>query len=470
MNFNKLKFISISRYLILIGLIALTLKLAPLENLTGFVRAQEEAGEALEEEEECSTREECEAFLKEYEAKITEYEKEIVDTKDKSKTLKNKIALLRKEIEKLNLQIRQSNAMIKDLGIEINDTEKSVDKTISEIENYKKNLAVILRTIYKEDQKSDIEILLSRDNLSDFFNHLAQLESLNLKNQEILKQIETSKKFLETQKKNLEEDKDELQKIVKIKNLQKKENEATKTENDTILKLTEAQYQKYLKEKEAAEKKAAQIRARIFELAGTPDAPTFGEALDIAKYVETITRVRPAFLLAVLTQESNIGKNVGQCYLKDVKTGAGVVAYNGKTVRNIMKPSRDVKPFLQITEELGRDPFLTPVSCPIPSVGGYGGAMGPAQFIPATWMAYRDQVKEITGKSADPWNIKDAFLAAAFYLARYGATERNYDGEWRAAMIYFSGTTNKRYRFYGDSVLGLTKGYERDIKEIEDGR
>jgi len=98
---------------------------------------------------------------------------------------------------------------------------------------------------------------------------------------------------------------------------------------------------------------------------------------------------------------------------------------------------------------------------------GYGGAMGPAQFIPTTWMLYRDKVKGITGKTADPWNIKDAFLAAALYLADYGATKQTYNAEWKAAMIYSSGSTNLSYRFYGDSVMKITAEYEEDIKEIE---
>jgi len=248
--------------------------------------------------------------------------------------------------------------------------------------------------------------------------------------------------------------------------LQKKEGETTRKETDYFLKLTEAQYQKYLQEKEATEKKAAEIRSRIFELIGVPKAPTFGEAYEIAKMVERITGVRPAFLLAVLTQESNIGKNVGQCYLKNPTTGDGVTS-DGKPVSKVMKPSRDVEPFLQITKELGRDPYNTPVSCPIPSVGGYGGAMGPAQFIPSTWMRYRDGVKEITGKAADPWDIKDAFLAAAVYLADYGAAKQTPDSEWKAAMIYFSGTTNTKYRFYGDSVINITKQYAGDIEALE---
>jgi membrane-bound lytic murein transglycosylase B len=92
--------------------------------------------------------------------------------------------------------------------------------------------------------------------------------------------------------------------------------------------------------------------------------------------------------------------------------------------------------------------------------------MGPAQFIPSTWMNYRDRVRQITG-SADPWKIKDAFVAAALYLADYGAARRTPDAEWAAAMMYFSGTTNPAYSFYGNSVMAIASRYEEDIKVLE---
>ena len=249
--------------------------------------------------------------------------------------------------------------------------------------------------------------------------------------------------------------------------LQKQESAALKKERERTLQMTEAQYQQYLREKQKAEKKAAEIRARIFELIGVSKAPTFGEALEMAKYVSSITGIRPAFLLAVLTQESNIGKNVGQCYLKNPKTGSGVVIKTGQTVSRVMSPRRDVSPFLTITKELGRDPYATPVSCPMSF--GWGGAMGPAQFIPSTWMLYRDRLREVSGRAADPWNIRDAFLAAALYLTDYGAAKQTRTAEWRAAMIYFSGSTNSKYRFYGDSVLSIADRYQADIEAIEKG-
>jgi len=412
-------------------------------------------------------RQALEEELKQLEEQIAQYEKDITKTEQEKKTLQNQIYILRKKIEKLDLQIYQSNLAIKDLGVQIKDTESSIEKTSLKIKESRYQLANILQCIYEEDQKSLIEILFSEKELSDFFDDLMALEILNSKNQELLGTIKSLKSSLESEEQLLSKEKEDTEKMLEIQMLQKQESAKTQKEQEYFLKLTEAEYQKYLKEKEETEKRATEIRARIFELIGVPKAPTFGEALDIAKYVEKITGVRPALLLAVMTQESNIGKNVGQCYLKNPSTGEGVVANAGEKIARVMKPTRDVQPFLAITKELGRDPYNTLVSCPMSY--GWGGAMGPAQFIPSTWMLYRDKVKAIIGKPADPWDIKDAFLAAALYLADYGAAQQTYDAEWKAAMIYFSGTTDKQYRFYGDSVMKIASQYEEDIKTIERG-
>jgi len=395
--------------------------------------------------------------LKELEEKIAQYEKNITTTQQEKESLARQISILKNKIKKLDLEIRQSNLMIKDLGLQIKDTEASIENTSLRIEDYKKQITDILRTIYKEDQKSYIEIFLAENELSDFFDNLVALESLNTKNQQILQEIKNLKANLEGQKESLDTEKDGMEKLVILRTLQKKESQETKEDQEGLLETTkgkESLYQKYLKE---AQKRAKEIRARIFELIGVAKAPTFGEAYEIAKYVESITGVRPAFLLAVLTQESNIGKNVGQCYLPQDP--------NENKRRRIMHPTRDVPHFLTICQELGCDPYQTKVSCPMSY--GYGGAMGPAQFIPSTWVRYRDGVKAVTGKPADPWNVRDSFLAAGLYLADYGAANQTYDGEWRAAMIYFSGTTNKKYGFYGDSVMRIASRYTEDIKQLE---
>ena len=412
-------------------------------------------------------RQALEEELKQLETQIAQYEKDIAATEQEKKTLENTIAVLKSKIKKLDLQISQSNIVIKDLGLQIQDTETSIEKTALKIEEGKGRLAAILQETYEEDQRPLIEILIS-EGISDFFDNLVALEALNIKNQELLTNIKALKSYLEDQKQSLDEEKSDLEKQVAIQTLQRQENARTKAEQDSLLTLTEAEYQKQLAEKTNAEKQAQAIRSRIFELIGVPEAPTFEEAYNIAKFVSEQTGVRPALLLAVLTQESNIGKNVGQCFLTDLVTGEGVRATTKARETKVMSPSRDITPFLQITNQLGRDPYNTPVSCPLKnSYGapvGWGGAMGPSQFIPSTWVLYRDRLKDMTGKAPDPWNIKDAFLATGVYLKDLGVMSN----EFKAVMRYFSGYTwSKWEEFYGNSVLAIAIQYEQDIKEMQ---
>lgn len=407
--------------------------------------------------------EKCENY---YQAESDKIEKDINRTAAEKKTLQNKIYGLNQKIKKLSYQISQTNLVITDLTLQIEDTSNSINKTSLKIEDMKEKISNILRIIDMEDKKSLLEILFSAEELSDFFNNLTALESLDTKNRELLQEIKILKANLENEKESLEEEKEGLEKMVKIQTIQKIENDKTRKEQEQYLKLTEAEYQKQLKQKEQTLKKVADIRARIFELFGVAKAPTFGEAYEMAKYTSSLTGIRPAFLLAVLTQESNIGKNVGQCLLSDLNTGAGKSIKNNTPVSRVMNPKRDVPHFVEITKSLGRDVFSTPVSCPMSF--GWGGAMGPAQFIPSTWNLYQDKIKNAIGKRGDPWNIRDAFVAAAIYLTDFGAAQKTYNAEYRAALGYFSGSPNNtKYSFYAKSVMNIASQYEEDIKNLE---
>lgn len=437
-------------FALLIGFVLPTLRWVSYEVLA---QTPQEERQALEEE------------LRKLEEELLSIENDISKTEKEKKTLQNEIYLLRKRVESLNIQIQQSNTMIQDLGLQIDDTQGSIEYTSLKMEESKERLSAILREIYQEDKKSLLEIFLAEEELSDFFKDLMALQTLNEKSHELLINIKKLKVSLEGQKESLDEEKLDLERIVKVRILQRQESSQLKAEQESYLKLTEEQYQKQLTEKQETEKKASEIRARIFELIGVPKAPTFGEAYEIAKYVSGVTGVRPALVLAVLTQESNIGKNVGQCYLKNPETGEGIRITNNKVEPRTMKPTRDVPYFLEVCQKLGRDPFNTPVSCPM-SIG-WGGAMGPAQFIPDTWAnpkyGYGAKVKEVTGKEADPWDIRDAFLASGLYLRDLGAST----DEFKAVMRYFSGYRwSKWEEFYGRSVLAIAAQYEQDIKSL----
>ena|GEM_PF-64334 len=208
---------------------------------------------------------------------------------------------------------------------------------------------------------------------------------------------------------------------------------------------------------------AAQIKAKPFELLAVDKNIDFAGALDIADYASKASGIRSAFLLGILQEELALEK-ADMCYLTNPRTGAGVEANSGLLKPWTMNPGRDVSDFLAINKELGRNWTKTPVTCPMSF--GWGGAMGPADFIPSTWMKYRVRIKKITGEPADPWNVRDAFLAASLYLGDSGAASKTQNGERRAAMIYFSGSASSSYTWYADGAQAHASKVQADIDQI----
>lgn len=93
--------------------------------------------------------------------------------------------------------------------------------------------------------------------------------------------------------------------------------------------------------------------------------------------------------------------------------------------------------------------------------------MGPAQFIPSTWVLYEERISRATGHNPpNPWDPYDAFMASAILLMDNGADALTAKAERLAALRYLAGWTNatkKAYAFYGDDVMELSEKYQRQI-------
>jgi len=383
--------------------------------------------------------EKCSAFYDQQSAQINE---DLTKTAAQKATLQGQVSSLKKKIQNLEYQISQSNVMVKSLNIQIKDTQESINQATEDIDSSEVQLASILRTIHEEDQKPAFVVLLE-GSLSDFFSNIAYLENLDSKVSELLDSTKNLQNYLTGQKEKMDGEVGQLQKTIVLQSSQKAENEANKKTQEQYLNMTEAQYQQQLADKKDIEAKKAKIQSMLFSLAGTDDteAPSFGEAIEIAKNVGNLVGIRPAFLLAIISQESAIGRNVGRCYLTDPVTGNGKNS-SGAVATRVMKPTRDVNPFLSITKSLGKEYSSTPVSCWIPAyvsgqAYGWGGAMGPAQFIASTWMIYNDKIQKLLNKTPNPWAIKDAFTASGLYLADLGATAKTSAAENKAAAKYY---------------------------------
>jgi len=391
-----------------------------------------------------------ESQLQEVLKQIEKYKAEINKIQKQKRNIQQEINLVNSQIKKTELEIQAINLQINNLNKKINDTKKSIALTEEKLKKSKNYLTALLRYYYQLRQRSVVEIFLAGAYLSDYFDNFYYLQKLQENINQEIDNLKNLNENLNKQKIKLENELNEQNSLLTLAQIKYKELQDLKQEKNRLLAQAQKLEREYNKKLEESERTAAQIRQEIYRLAGGAGPITFGEAYDYAKTVEKFTGIRPAFLLSILHYESKIGQNVGSCHYKDA-----------------MKPSE--RPiFEEIVKELGLDPNKMPVSCK--PWYGWGGAMGPAQFLPSTWMKYKDRIAKITGNNPpSPWNIYDSFVAAALYLKDNGADKRTYEAEWKAAMIYFAGSNwnNPSLRFYGDDVMSIAQKFEEDIRILE---
>jgi hypothetical protein len=319
----------------------------------------------------------------------------------------------------------------------------------------KTTLAELAREMRKYDDKSPLEMILGEKSLSDIIAELKSLEDFNFQVQEELKKIAKAKVGMEKEKEDLTNEKEELASLKKLQNQQRIDVEKKKKERKTLLEQTRGQENLFNQLLKKTQSDIEAIKNKLYFLEGLEaDGASlrFEDAYKYAKYAGTYTGIRPAFLLAILSRESELGKNIGK-----------------GSWRTDMKASQQ-KYYLQICRELGIDPDKYPVSKK--QWYGWGGAMGPAQIMPATWLAYKSKISEITGNDPpSPWNVKDAFVASALYLVNKGAAEKTGETEWKAAMMYLAGANWQKasLRFYGDQVMDIAEQFQEQINMLEKG-
>ncbi len=406
-----------------------------------------------------------EAELKQLEADIAVKQKELDKQKGNSKTLTNEIANLKGQIDKTKLNIKAKNLQITKISGQITSKSQEITTLENKLDNQRESLAQLIRKTNELDDSNMVHLILSGKDLSEFYSDVDSISAIEKSLKSTVLTVKDIKQETEEQKIELEEKHDEELNAKAELEKNKKKVETDEAYQKRLLSLSknkEKEFEKILIENQ---KKAGAIKARLFNFAGgATSAIPFGTAVTYAQNAERATGTPAALTLAILTQESALGANVGKCYLTDTTTGAGI-STAGKVWPNVMKPTRDVGPFIDITSKLGMDWKKTVISCPIAGVAGWGGAMGPAQFIASTWKLVEARVAKNVGKStANPWAAADAIMASATYLSDIGATA-SYASQIKAACSYYG--TRGATCGYGKSVMGRVAKIQEDIDYIK---
>jgi peptidoglycan hydrolase CwlO-like protein len=420
--------------------------------------------------------------LDQLESQIAVQQQLLDSAQNQHQTLQTQINAFNAEIKKTQLQIQAITLTITKLNGDIGVRNQTLSSLSKQLSAEKESLAQILRQTQMIDDYSIVSVALGSEDVSGFFSDLDAFVSIKSSLVESFDQIQQTSSATAAEKEALQARLAEQEKLRTVAQLAKQQVQAQEQEKQKLLTQTkgiEANYQKIIA---TSQKTAAQIRSELFMLRDTAAIP-FGTALTYALAAERATGTRAAITLAVLKQETNLGENLG--------TG---------TWRIDMNPTRDQPVFTYITQALGLNPDQMPVSRK-PSYG-WGGAMGPGQFIPSTWVCYggfvnantngctpssgagssfwqgpwrytasKDRVRTLLGAStvSNPWDARTAIMATAMLMADNGADAQTRAAERLAAMRYFAGwagASNPAFSFYGDGVMGFAAKFQQDINQL----
>jgi membrane-bound lytic murein transglycosylase B len=380
---------------------------------------------------------------------IAENQAKLAQQEAQRQTYQNEVDILDSKIKEDQLEIQQRNLTITQLNDSIADKQAGIDSLDSQVAAGEASLAQILRRTREIDDIPFAERAL-QGSFSELFNDVSDFETIQRALGASFTQMATQRADLAARKQALQDQQQEQQNLLQAQVLQQNSLKATEQQKQDLVNAVKGQESIYQQLIANQQKTAAQIESALFTLRDTSSV-SFGKMYDYAKEASGITGVPPAFILGILSEESDLGQNVGRC-----------------TYQQAMNPKRDVPVFLQLMDQLGLDPNAQKVSC-APSYG-YGGAMGPAQFIPSTWQLYQARIAKASGQNPpNPWDPRTAVFATAIYMGDLGADAGTASAERTAALKYFAGShwQNRSYAFYGNDVMCLTNQVQQEINVLE---
>ena len=225
--------------------------------------------------------------MKKYEEMESKYKEEIRKNQSEQTTLKSQMEILSSNISKTEMNIRTTQVDIDMTNLEIKKVTLEIEQAEIDIAQKKDYMSSLIRLISQSDDKSQLEIILTNNSISEFLDQIEYTKTLSADLNEILNKVKEVKKELEKQNEDLESKKEQLKELKKKLEEQKAKIEDQRVNKEYILDKTrqsEQEYQKLLA-KARAEQNAANasivaaeqaIRAKLLEKDGV-DALKFNE-------------------------------------------------------------------------------------------------------------------------------------------------------------------------------------------------
>ena len=188
------------------------------------------------------------------------------EQRNHAKNLRDELGILDKQIESFNLSIELANRQIEQATLEIEAIEEQIKATELEIQHTKEQLAVYLRSMWRIEQTSPLEVIFLHDSLSDVFGQISVIASLQDKIGDKLARLKTLRERQEHERKLLESKKQELETLHASLEADRNKIEVQSNAKKVLLEETrssEAVFKKFIQDLQAEQ---SQINSDIVRL------------------------------------------------------------------------------------------------------------------------------------------------------------------------------------------------------------
>jgi peptidoglycan hydrolase CwlO-like protein len=376
---------------------------------------------------------------------------EIYNAKNSLQNTQKQIEVTKNHLNNSQTLLGKNVVQVASTKTVIQQTESDIAKKQNELDELNKRagmnkaiLSACLQQAYYADANPLVELAFANTSFSNISQNFDQMLSVKDKINLILSDINQNTQDIENVKSDLSDKKVQHESLL----MQQKKEQANIVSDINATTATLAELQA----------KFDALQSELNSLLGTNyNAKDIKGAIS---YASSKTGVPQGVLYGFLTQESALGKNVGQCTYADVEKVSipGYKKYGKKYQASIDRLYYREKLFNNILNDLGYKNKKVSCTISFSSAGpNQGGAMGAAQMMSDTWLAYESRISAKTGSShPDPWNITDAVMAMAIKVFAAGGTSDSAASIRKSTTSYYGVFS----RGYYDTVLYWSKNYK----------
>lgn len=187
--------------------------------------------------------------LNEIKNKQEQYRQEIVKKQNEQASLKNQLAIVDNHLAEAQLNLDQVKIDIETTNLEIKKTDLEISENGKLITDNKDHLSSAIKLLSQESERSQLEVLLLNNYLTEYISQIKYLENINGKITDGLSELKVAKESLADSKTKLEANKEKLR---QLRRQFEEQQVALASEKDSKIyildetKSSEAEYQRLL--------------------------------------------------------------------------------------------------------------------------------------------------------------------------------------------------------------------------------